>query len=67
MKKHTKAKIRNLINLEEKDGLTKTIKRLQNRYRYLLSKRGRLGESRQMKYIQFHMKKYQKMYQEGIR
>ncbi len=68
MKKHAKGKIRNLINLEEKDGLTKTIGRLQNRYRYLLSKRSRIGgESRQMKYIQYHMKRFQKMYQEGAR
>jgi len=68
MKRHAKAKIRNLINLEEKDGLTKTIKRLQKRYSYLLSNRNRIGgESRQMKYIQYHMKKYQRMYQEGIR
>lgn len=67
MKKHTKTKIRNLINLEEKDGLTKTIQRLQNRYRYLLSKNGRRSESNQMKYIQYHMKKFQRMYQQGVR
>lgn len=67
MKKHTKAKIRRLINLEEKDGLKKTIERLQKRYKYLHSKSYRGEESRQMKYVRFHMKKYQKLWQEGIR
>ena len=67
MKQHTKNKIRNLIDLEEKDGLTKTIKRLQKRYAYLKSKNYRGQESNQMKYIQFHMRKYQKIYAGGIR
>ena len=67
MKKHTKGKIRRLIDLEEKDGLTNTIKRLQKRYSYLKSKNYRGEESNQMKYIKYHMRKYQKMYAGGIR
>ena len=67
MKKHTKNKIRRLINLEEKDGLEKTIKRLQKRFFYLRSKNYRGAQSNQMKYIQYHMHKYQNMYAGGIR
>lgn len=69
MKKKGKIRIRHLINLEEKDGLKKTIERLQKRYKYLYSRNKHLNkeESRQMKYIRYHMKKYQKMYAEGIR
>ena len=67
MHKRSKGKIRRLINLEEKDGLKKTIERLQKRYSYLLSKSYRQNESNQMKYIRFHMRKYQDMYAKGIR
>ena len=64
MKKGT---IKRLINLEEKDGLKNTIKRLQNRYKYLLSKAYMNKESNQMKYIQFHLKKFQRMWAGGMR
>ena len=64
MKKGT---VKRLINLEEKDGLKNTIKRLQNRYKYLLSKSYMHRITNQMKYIQFHLRKYQKMYVGGKR
>lgn len=68
MKKNTKGKIRRLINLEEKDGLKKTIERLQKRFKYLKSKNHwSKGPSNQMKYVMFHMRKYQQMWKEGIR
>ena len=59
--------IKRLINLEEKDGLKNTIKRLQDRYKYLLSKAYMNKESNQMKYIQFHLKKFQRMWAGGMR
>ena len=62
-----KGTIQRLVNLEEKDGLKNTIKRLQNRYKYLLSKSYMHRITNQMKYIQFHLRKYQKMYVEGKR
>ena len=64
MKKKT---IQRLINLEEKDGLKNTIKRLQNRYKYLFSKAYMGRESNQMKYIQFHLKKFQRMWAGGMK
>lgn len=60
MKKHGKAKIRRLINLDEHMGLQKSIHRLTKRYNYLKSKNKKGAysrESRQMKYIDFHLKK----------
>jgi hypothetical protein len=62
MKTHTKGKIRHLINLEEEDGLKKSLARLNKRFQYLKSKRKKNDEpSNQMKYIQFHIKKLKKM------
>lgn len=58
MKKHTKGKIRRLIDLEEKDGLEKSINRLKKRYNYLKSKLGTFNNnSNQMKYLAYHIKK----------
>jgi hypothetical protein len=51
-----KNKIRHLINLEEEDGLEKTKARLNEKLNYLKSKNFK-GESNQMKYIKFHLRK----------
>ena len=53
-----KNKISRLINLEEINDLERSIHRLKKRYNYLKAKnKKRKGESRQMKYIQFHLRK----------
>jgi len=53
-----KGKIRKLINLEEKDGKVKSIKRLNKRLNYIKSKLGKYKTtSNQIKYIEFHLKK----------
>jgi hypothetical protein len=67
MEQMRKGTIQRLVNLEEKDGLKNTIQRLQNRYKYLFSKAYQGKESNQMKYIQFHLKKFQKMWAGGTR
>jgi hypothetical protein len=54
MKKHP---IKRLINLEEKEGKKNSITRLHKRYKYLKSKNLKIDESKQMKYIKFHLKK----------
>lgn len=59
MKKHTKGKIRRLINIEEKDGLEKSINRLKKRYNYLLSKNFK-SESNQQKYLKYHIRKLER-------
>jgi len=56
MKSNTKKKIRRLINLTEKDGLIKSLARLNNRYNYLLSKNFK-NKSNQQKYLLYHIKK----------
>jgi len=67
MKKHMKGNIRSLIDLEEEDGLGKSIIRLTRRYNYLASKMKlaakikKAAPSAQMKYINFHLKKLKKM------
>ena len=57
MKKHSKLNIRRLINLDEKDGLQKSIFRLGKRFEYLKSKNYRSHESNEMKYIKFHLRR----------
>lgn len=57
MEQMKKESIKRLINLEEKEGKRKSIKRLQKRYKYLKSKNFKIGISNQMKYINFHLKK----------
>ena len=53
-----KGSIKRLINLEEEDGLKNTIARLNKRLNYLKKAKKFLGEeSRQMKYIKFHLRK----------
>lgn len=64
MKKHQKGKIRRLINLEEKDGLVKSINRLKKRYNYLLSKNFKT-ESNQQKYLKFHIRKLERQLPHG--
>ncbi|MHC5214899.1 MAG: hypothetical protein ACYSOO_09990 [Planctomycetota bacterium] len=59
MKKRTKGKIRRLINIEEKDGLEKSINRLKKRYNYLLSKNFK-SESNQQKYLKYHIRKLER-------
>jgi uncharacterized protein YabN with tetrapyrrole methylase and pyrophosphatase domain len=57
-----KNRIRRLINLDEEDGVQRTINRLNKRYNYLKAKNKNLKEeSRQMKYIKFHLKKMDKL------
>jgi hypothetical protein len=60
MHKNGKAKIRRLINLEEENGLEKSLNRLRKRYNYLKSKRPvRLSTEpfQQMKYLAYHIRK----------
>ena len=62
MKKRGKINIRRLINLEEKDGLQKSINRIVKRINYLKSKlHEQQDESRQIKYLKFHLKKLKAM------
>lgn len=58
MKKNGKINIRRLINLEEKDGVRKSIARIEKRINYLKSKihNPNIPESRQIKYLRFQMK-----------
>jgi hypothetical protein len=51
-----KGSIKQMINLEEKEGKRLSIERLQKRYKYLKSKNYKIGESNQMKYIKYHLK-----------
>lgn len=56
-----KNRVRRLINLDEEDGVQRTINRLTKRYNYLKAKNKNLKEeSRQMKYIKFHLRKMEK-------
>jgi hypothetical protein len=59
MKKHGKINIRRLINLEEKDGVRKSIARIEKRINYLKSKMHdpNIPESRQIKYLRYHLRK----------
>jgi len=62
MKKNGKINIRRLINLDEKDGVKKSIDRITKRISYLKSKaHADQPESRQVKYLQFHLKKLKAM------
>jgi hypothetical protein len=64
MKKYTKGNIRKLINLDEKDGLAKSLARLNNRYNYLLSKNFK-NISNQQKYLKYHIKKLERLQNHG--
>lgn len=61
-----KNRIRRLINLNEKDGVIRSINRLQKRYSYLKSKNNKSEDSRQMKYIKFHLKKLNKIHEHQL-
>jgi hypothetical protein len=61
-----KNKIRRLINLNEQDGVIRSINRLQKRYNYLKSKNHKDMESRQMKYIKFHLKKLNEIHEHQL-
>lgn len=66
MKKNQKGKIRRLINLDEKDGLVRSINRLKKRYNYLLSKNFKT-ESNQQKYLKYHIRKLERQLPDGKR
>lgn len=65
MKKNGKINIRRLINLEEKNGLQRSIDRINKRMNYLRkryserakTRRPNISESNQIKYLKFHLTK----------
>jgi hypothetical protein len=61
-----KGEIRRLINLDEKDGLVRSINRLKKRYNYLLSKNFKT-ESNQQKYLKYHIRKLERQLPDGKR
>ena len=63
MKGNAKMKIRRLINLDEPNGLQNSINRLNKKIEYLKSKRREpnKNDSRQIKYVGFHLKKLKNM------
>ena len=54
-------KIKRLINIDEKDGAANSILRLKKRYNYLKSKAFKDHKSNEMKYIEYHLRKLQKL------